>query len=55
MNKRIDKGRSNCAHLVPIGEGDHVCDCDERRVVLADYMPSDDYFWCKGKKFELYG
>lgn len=52
MRKRIDKGCSSCARLVQIGERDYICGCDERRVVvLADFMPSDDYFWCKGKKF----
>ena len=40
-----------CINLVPIGEGDHICDEDPMKMVLEDYAPTDDYSWCQGKKY----
>jgi hypothetical protein len=41
-----------CDYLDPIGEGDHICDkADYPKIVLADYLPTDDYLWCGGKHF----
>lgn len=34
-----------------IGEGDHICDVDPCLIVLAGYVPTDDYFWCDGAKW----
>lgn len=42
-----------CSNLIPIGEGDHICDAsDIPTMVLVEYEPSEDYMWCKGKKFD---
>lgn len=42
-----------CEHLIPIGEGDHICDADdEPRLILDDYEPTDDYFWCGSSEYE---
>lgn len=40
-----------CANFTPIGEGDHLCIAeDEPKVVLKDYIPTEDYYWCRGSK-----
>lgn len=40
-----------CAELVACGEGDHLCSVGEGNIVLSDYAPTDDYYWCKGSKY----
>lgn len=37
-----------CDNFDPIGEGDHICDEDPTKMPVADYTPTEDYFWCKG-------
>lgn len=48
-----------CEHCLPIGEGDHICDESyagaSAKLVLEEYIAGDDYFWCKGKKWEERG
>ncbi len=41
-----------CANLLPIGDGDHICDASSPVMVMEDYEPTDDYCWCKGKHWE---
>jgi hypothetical protein len=41
----------DCSNLVPIGEGDHICDADFTKMPIEEYAPTKDYFWCKGRKF----
>lgn len=45
-----------CDHCIYIGEGDSICDIEDPKIVLDDWEPTDDYFWCGGscfvKKFE---
>lgn len=38
-----------CGNLIPLGEGDHMCDVDPSQLVLEDYEQTEDYFWCHGK------
>ena len=41
-----------CDNLIAIGEGDHIClECGEPKMVLADYLPTDEYLACGGKHF----
>ena len=40
-----------CAEFTPIGEGDHICGADPFRMVVSDYQPTDDYYWCEGRRF----
>ena len=40
-----------CEEFTPIGEGDHICGADPHRMPVSDYMPTEDYFWCKGTHF----
>lgn len=40
----------NCEHCIYIGEGDYICD-ENNEIVIEDWMPTDDYFWCNGKSF----
>lgn len=44
----------DCGHCIPIGGGDHICDEAEpdEALIIEEYMPSDDYMWCNGKKFK---
>lgn len=41
----------SCDNCVYIGEGDHMCDVNNM-LVLDDFMPTDNYFWCDGDEFE---
>lgn len=41
-----------CEHLIACGEGDHICDAGEGKVVLSDYEQTDDFYWCKGRKYK---
>lgn len=43
----------NCSHCIYIGEGDSICDADdEPKIVLGDWSPTDDFWWCAGSEFE---
>lgn len=40
-----------CGNFTPIGEGDHLCIAEDApKVVLKDYVPTEDYYWCRGSK-----
>lgn len=41
-----------CGNCIPIGDGDHYCADGMQEVVLVDYRPTENYLWCKGKRFE---
>lgn len=42
----------NCDNCVPIGEGDHVCIAGEPVLILDDYEPTEDYYYCAGQAYE---
>ena len=43
----------NCDHCIYIGEGDSICDADdEPKIVLGDWEPTDDFWWCNGSEYE---
>lgn len=48
---RVQCQCERCEELTPIGEGDHICGADPYRMPVSDYMPTEDYFWCKGTHF----
>ena len=50
-NNKIAKECINCEYCIPIGEGDHICEENPHKIVLDDYIPSDDYNWCNGRYF----
>lgn len=50
--KKREKNCENCFNLLPIGEGDHVCNADASKMVLDGYTPTDEYFWCGGRCWE---
>jgi hypothetical protein len=42
-----------CENCIYIGEGDFMCDADDTpRIVLADFEPTEDFFWCNGSEWE---
>ena len=41
----------DCAEFTAIGEGDHICGADPHKMPVSDYIPTEDYFWCKGANF----
>ena len=41
----------DCENCIPIGEGDHLCDC-MMALVLEDYSPTDDFLGCGGSYYE---
>lgn len=49
--KSVNKCCETCMNLMPIGEGDHICEENPMQMVLEDYAPTDDYFWCQGRKW----
>lgn len=55
MNKKSKfKGCESCSNLIPIGEGDHICnECgDMPAMVISDYTPTDEYMKCGGGRYE---
>ena len=50
--KRCNKCCEECANFTPIGEGDHICIADDPVLILDDYCPTENYFYCNGSKFE---
>ena len=50
--KKKNKCCENCGELIPCGEGDHICGAGDAKLVLVDYAPAEDYFWCEGKCWE---
>lgn len=53
-NKKPTGSCDNCQNAVACGEGMFLCleSDDEPKCVIDEYMPSDDYLWCGGKKYE---
>ena len=49
--KKLPHPCENCGEFTPIGEGDHICGFDPMRMPVSEYVPTDDYFWFKGKHF----
>lgn len=45
----------NCEHCIYIGDGDSICDANEPRIILADWEPTDDYWYCAGTDYESEG
>lgn len=42
-----------CSNCIPIGEGDHVCDSENKsKMVIRDYTSTEDYLHCRGRKFK---
>lgn len=42
----------SCANLIPIGEGDHICnECGEPKVVIEDYFAASSYLMCDGEHY----
>lgn len=41
-NKRCEE----CDNCVPVGEGDHICD-NNNKLVIEEYIPTDDYGFCR--------
>ena len=49
----MSKCCENCENLITIGEGDHICiEGTYPRMVLSYYVPTDEYYWCGGRKWE---
>lgn len=52
QKKKKISGCEDCYNLIPTGEGCFFCMEDaEPRVVMDEYTPTDEYFWCRGKKY----
>jgi hypothetical protein len=47
----------DCSEYTPIGEGDQMCmygggENGEPALIVENYIPNENYFWCKGKSFD---
>lgn len=40
-----------CDEFLPLGEGDFLCEV-KNVIVVSDYTPTSNYFWCQGLKTE---
>lgn len=44
---------TRCSNCIPMGEGDHICaECEELVIVIAGYVPTEDFLKCGGSRFE---
>lgn len=50
--KHCNKCCENCVNFTPIGEGDHICIADDPVLILDDYCPTENYFYCNGASYE---
>ena len=41
-----------CSHCIYIGEGDYICDVDEPIIIMEEYIPNDNYWYCAGCDYE---
>lgn len=39
----------HCPDFCYIGDGDAICDKDPSKIVLSDWVPTEDFCWCKQK------
>lgn len=56
--RKPKKDCANCGNALYVGEGDTACityqeGLPEAKLILDDWTPTDDYFWCDGKCWEL--
>lgn len=54
--KKYSKNRccENCANLIPIGDGDHICDGYDYSapvMPISEYEWTDEYYKCYGEYF----
>lgn len=47
----MKKSCNDCEHCMYICEGDSICDINNK-IILDDWTPTDEYFWCNGKKYK---
>lgn len=47
-----EKCCDTCSKCTYIGEGDHICEDNPTLIVLEDYLPAEDFFWCGGRCWE---
>lgn len=58
MKKTNDKDKeqpkicTNCGHCVYICEGDFICDKDEPILVMSDFTPTNDFYYCNGTNWK---
>lgn len=49
----MSKYCENCSNCTAIGEGDYICIAEtEPKMVLCEYEPTDEYYWCGCEKWE---
>lgn len=52
MAKRKRKQKcENCQECIYVGEGSFICAAGYQKIVIEDFMPTDDYFHCQGKSY----
>ena len=49
--KNVCKCCETCDYLVPIGDGDFLCE-HNLIMVVSDYTPTENYFCCGGGKWQ---
>lgn len=51
--QKDEKNCLNCACFIALGEdGVHICDAEEPRVIMEEYIPTDEWYWCNGTLYE---
>ncbi len=40
----------NCGNCMYLGDGDYLCDA-ETAIVVSDFIPSEDFLCCGGKRY----
>ncbi len=44
---------NNCDHCIYIGEGDYICDADEKPIIIMEeHLPNDNFWWCASSEWE---
>lgn len=50
-HNKTQTGCQDCDNCMYLEEGDSMCDVNDK-IILEDWIPTDDYFWCNGKEFD---
>ena len=53
--KKITRVCNNCENCTYIGEGDSICILEEPVLILEDWTPTSDFYYCGGSGYEPIG
>lgn len=50
--KKRKKCCEECTSCVYLEQGDHICTYGEPVLIIEDFFPTDEYYYCNGEYYE---